>query len=224
MEYILEVDSINKSFDEKKILSDVYFKCEIGDVIGVFGRNGSGKSTLLKIIYGTLNSENKFIRLNNEVLTEPYKKENGISYLPQDNYIPKKFKVKKVINLTINQNKFDEFYEDKIICKIMNSKIGTLSEGELKYLQVKLILYNDAKFCLLDEPYSGVSPIISDLINKQIIEQSETKGIIITDHNYSYLLEVATKIYLIKEGTGKFLQNKEELIKFGYLKSGMLKE
>lgn len=224
MKYKLEIDSVNKSFEGKKILSDIYLKCEIGDIIGVFGRNGSGKSTLLKILYGTLNAENKFIRLNNKVVNQPFKIENGISYLPQDNFIPNNFSVKKVINLMVGKNKLDKFWEDQIIFKIINSKIGNLSGGELKYLQIKLILFNESKFCLLDEPYSGVSPIISELINKQIIEHSKNKGIIITDHNYLYLLEIATKIYLIDKGFGKFLQNKEELIKFGYLKNGMLKE
>lgn len=224
MESTLEVDSINISFGKKKILTDVFLKCKTGDIIGVFGRNGSGKSTLLKIIYGTLNAENKFIRLNNNVLTQAYKTENEISYLPQDNFIPNNFSVKKAIDLAIRKNKRDEFYNDKIINKIINSKIGSLSGGELKYLQIKLTLFGDAKFCLLDEPYSGVSPIIVELINYQIIEQSKNKGIIITDHNYSYLLEIATKIYLLKDGVGKLLNNKEELIKYGYLKNGMLKE
>jgi ABC-type lipopolysaccharide export system ATPase subunit len=224
MENILEVDSINKSFLEKKILSDVYLKCKTGDIIGVFGRNGSGKSTLLKIIYGTLNAENKFIRLNNKVLTQAYKLEYGISFLPQHNFIPNNFSVKKVVNLIIRQNKHDEFYKDKIINKIKTSKIGSLSGGELKYLQIKLTLFGDAKFCLLDEPFSGVSPKLAELINNQIIEQSKNKGIIIADHNYLYLLEIASKIYLLNEGVGKFLKNKEELIKFGYLKNGMLKE
>lgn len=224
MECKLEIDSINKSFEGKKVLTDVYLKCEIGDIIGVFGRNGSGKSTLLKIIYGTLHAENKFIRLNNLVLNEAYKMKNGISYLPQENFIPKNLLVKKVINLTIKPNKLKEFNDDKIINKIINSKVETLSGGELKYLQIKLILFNESNFCLLDEPYSGVSPIIAELINKQIIEQSKYKGIIIADHNYLYLLDIATKIYLLKDGVGKFLKNKDELIKFGYLTNGMLNE
>ena len=224
MDFSLEIDSVNKCFGEKKILSDVYLKCETGDIIGVFGRNGSGKSTLLKIIHGTLNADNKFVRLNSKVLSQPYKLKNGISYLPQENFIPNYFTVKKVINLLINQNKFEEFINDKMINKIINSQIKALSVGELKYFQVKLILFNDSKFCLLDEPYSGVSPLDIELINNQIIEQSNNKGIIITDHNYLYLLEIATKIYLLKDGVGKFLNNEQELIKFGYLKNGMIKE
>jgi len=49
---ILEVDSVQKQYDGKIIVSDVYLKCETTDIIGVLGRNGSGKSTLLKIIFG----------------------------------------------------------------------------------------------------------------------------------------------------------------------------
>lgn len=219
MESTLEVDSINKFFGEKKIISDVFLKCKTGDIIGIFGRNGSGKSTLLKIIYGTLDADNKFIRINNKVLPQAFKLENGISYLPQDNYIPNNFTVKKAISLSVKQNKLDEFYKDRVIQQILTSKIGALSGGELKYFQIKLILFADSKFCLLDEPYSGISPLIAELINNQIIAQSKNKGIIIADHNYQYLVEIATKIYFLKDGVGKFLKNKEELVKFGYLKN-----
>ncbi|MFK7031807.1 ATP-binding cassette domain-containing protein [Flavobacterium oreochromis] len=224
MEYKLEIDSVNKSFGGKKVLSDIYLKCEIGEIVGIFGRNGSGKSTLLKILFGTLKAENSFIRLNNKVLTQSFKMENGISYLPQNNFIPNNFSVIKTVNLTIEENRVDEFWEDNIIQKLKNSSVGELSVGELKYLQIKLILFNKSKFCLLDEPYSGISPAIATEINKQIKEQSKNKGLIITDHNYSHLLEITTKIYLINKGCGRYLENETELVKFGYLNEGMLKK
>jgi ABC-type multidrug transport system ATPase subunit len=63
MKNLLEVDSIEKSYGYKIILSNVYLKCETGDIIGVLGRNGTGKSTLLKIIYGILPAEYKFVRI-----------------------------------------------------------------------------------------------------------------------------------------------------------------
>ena len=220
----LEIDSVYKIFGYKKILSDIHLSCEIGYIIGVFGRNGSGKSTLLKILFGTMDADYKFVRLNNKVVTKPFKVNDGLTYLPQHDYIPRNFSVQKSITLMINANKVVEFCNDEIIDKIKNNRIIELSAGELKYLQVKLLLFSDAKFCLLDEPYSGVSPVICQLINKQIIEQSSTKGIIITDHNYASLLEIATRIYLLKNGVGKFLQNKKDLITFGYLNEGMLDE
>ena len=50
MPSLLEIDSVIKSYDDRPVLTDIYLKCETGDIIGMFGRNGSGKSTLLKIL------------------------------------------------------------------------------------------------------------------------------------------------------------------------------
>lgn len=222
MKYTLEIDSINKSYKENIILSDIYLKCETNDIVGIFGRNGSGKSTLLKIIYGTLDAENKFVKLNNKVEEFLYKVNNGISYLPQENFIPEYFTVRKAIYLSIDKSSLSEFFNDEMINKIIDNKIATLSGGELKYLHLKIILYNDSKFCLLDEPYNGISPIMIAEINRIIVAQSKKKGIIITDHNYNNLLEIVTKIYIIKDRTGYLLKDKNELIKYGYLNHGML--
>lgn len=222
MKNTLEIDSINKSYNENIILSDIYLKCETNDIVGIFGRNGSGKSTLLKIIYGTLKAENKFIKLNNKAEEFPYKVKNGISSLPQENFIPEYFTVRKAISLSISKSKLSEFYNDEMISKVIDNKIATLSGGELKYLHLKIVLFNDSKFCLLDEPYNGISPIMIAKINKIIVEQSKQKGIIITDHNYNNMLEIITKIYLIKDRTGYLLKDKKELIKYGYLNVGML--
>ena len=224
MHYSLEIDSIQKSFEGNNLLTDVYLKCDIGDIIGIFGRNGCGKSTLLKIIFGTMQAEHKFIRLNGKVEQHPYKVKNGITYLPQDNYIPNHLTVKKTIDLSLHPEKRSICYEDTLLKNLLHAKIGSLSGGELKYLQVKLLLYNDSKFCLLDEPYSGISPIMAETINALLLEQSKEKGIIITDHNYRFLLPVATKLYLLKNGVGKFIKNKEALISSGYLKNEMLEE
>lgn len=224
MPYSLEVDSVQKSFGNKILLSDVYLKCDIGDIIGVFGRNGCGKSTLLEIIYGTIPADNKFIRLNSKVETHAYKVKNGITYLPQENYIPNHFTVKKAIDLSLHPEKRSICYEDTLLKNLLQANIGILSGGELKYLQVKLLLYNDSKFCLLDEPYSGISPIMAETINALVLEQSKEKGIIITDHNYQFLLPVSTKLYLLNNGVGKFIKNKEALISSGYLKNEMLEE
>lgn len=222
MEFTLEVDSITKYFGNKLILSDVYLKCSLGDIIGIFGRNGSGKSTLMKIIYGTLYAENKYVKLNQTVSQKPYTVPNGISLLPQNNYLPSHFNVKKAINLSIESKNLHHFYDDELLSKLLNSKIHELSGGERHYLEVKILLFNNSKFCLLDEPYSGISPILKDKINLLILEQSKNKGIIIADHSYSYLLDVATKFFLIKNGIGKFINSKQELISNGYLTESML--
>ena len=113
--HILEIDSIQKHFDQKVVLSDVYLKCKTGEIIGLLGRNGSGKSTLLKIIFGIIAADNKFVRVDGKVLFKTNDLLNEISYLSQDNFIPNSFSVKKAIYLSIEKNKIEEFYQDDFI-------------------------------------------------------------------------------------------------------------
>jgi len=219
---ILEVDSVQKQYDGKIIVSDVYLKCETTDIIGVLGRNGSGKSTLLKIIFGLVTADFKFVRIDGVVKSKTGDLLNQISYLPQENFIPNLFSVKKTILLSITKNKLKEFYADEMIQSMLNKKIKHLSSGELRYLEIKLILNNPSKFVLLDEPYNGLSPLIVEKINELITSMSNEKGIIITDHNYENVIKVSTKLVLMKEGKIHHLKDKNELVEKGYLKLGMI--
>ena len=67
MRECLEVDSVIKSFGDKNLLTDIYLRYHPGERIAIFGWNGSGKSTLLKIIFGTMDCERSFIRINGKV-------------------------------------------------------------------------------------------------------------------------------------------------------------
>ena len=221
-EHVLEIDSVQKKFDYKSILSDVYLKCETGEIIGLLGRNGSGKSTLLKIIFGILEADFKFVRIDGVIKNRPSDLFKDISYLSQDNFIPNSFSVKKAIELSIDSQKIKSFYDDEMIKSITDKKINHLSGGELRYLEIKLILLNPSKFVLLDEPYNGLSPIMIDKINKLVIDNINKKGIIITDHNYENVIKISSKLVLVKEGKTFTIKDKNELIYNGYLSEGMI--
>ncbi len=220
--HVLEIDSVQKKFDYKSILSDVYLKCKTGEIIGLLGRNGSGKSTLLKIIFGILDADFKFVRIDEVIKNRTSDLFKDISYLSQDNFIPNSFSVKKAIELSIESQKIKSFYDDEMIRSITDKKINHLSGGELRYLEIKLILLNPSKFVLLDEPYNGLSPIMIDKINQLIIENSNKKGIIITDHNYENVIKISSKLILMKEGKAFHLKDKNELINRGYLREGLI--
>lgn len=220
--HILEIDSVQKSFDNKSILSDVYLKCETNDIIGLLGRNGSGKSTLLKIIFGIEKADFKFVRVDNVVKSKTSELFQEISYLSQDNFIPNQLWVAKAISLSLGNNKIEAFYEDEAIQAIRTKKISHLSGGELRYLEIKLVLCNASKFVLLDEPYNGLSPIVVEKVNLLLKQHVKEKGIIITDHNYENVIAIATKLILMKEGKAHHLTTKNELIEMGYLREGAL--
>jgi ABC-type lipopolysaccharide export system ATPase subunit len=213
----LTIDSINKSYNNKHILQDIYFTINTGDIVGIFGRNGSGKSTLLKIIFGTLEAESKFIKVGDKVYDKLYQGKGIVKYLPQDDFLPKQLKVKDIIKLYIDKNRVGKIINDKIIEKIIATRVENLSGGELRYLEVKLLMNLESKYLLLDEPFNGVSPILVEGIKKIIMENSSSKGIILTDHDYRNVLSVANRIYLTKNGSLRELQNKEELINYGYI-------
>ena len=99
MPNLLEIDSVVKSFDLHVVLTDIYLKCQTGDIIGMLGRNGTGKSTLMKILFGTLSADRAFIRIDGKVYDQPYKTINEICYLPQDSFLPKHMTIEKTIEL-----------------------------------------------------------------------------------------------------------------------------
>ena len=172
MSNFLEVDSIRKEFGTKQVLTDIALKCQPGDIIGLLGRNGSGKSTLLKIIFGTLFTDYKFIRINNEILDQPFKTKSKIAYLNQDNFLPKNITVKQVVEIYSDALHQKGFLDDEVLAKVPNTKIRNLSGGESRYLEVKLLINLDTLFVLLDEPFNGISPHHVELIKAMILDNS----------------------------------------------------
>jgi ABC-type multidrug transport system ATPase subunit len=217
MQNILEADSIRKDFGDKQILTDIYLKCQTGDIIGFLGRNGTGKSTLLKILYGTLYTDHKHISINGIPLNQPFKLKGAISFLNQNNFLPKHMTANQIIQLFDNHLDKKDFFEDSVLSKVSNTKIKNLSGGELRYLEIKIILNLDSKFVFLDEPFNGVAPIHIEIVKELIKAQAMTKGIILTDHDYSNVLDIANKYIILFDGGLRILKTKQEFIDWGYI-------
>jgi len=184
-------------------------------VIGLLGRNGAGKSTLLKVIRGIAPADNKFIRVDGKCSADSIN--TCMAYLGQQSAIPREFSVRKAISLSMPPSDISSFLEDDMLAPISNEKVGALSTGVRRYLEIKLVLSKRCNFVLLDEPYSGVSPIIAERISELIRISSLSKGIILTDHNYTNVLQVATHLTLLKDGRLHHLQDSNELSALGYL-------
>ena len=217
MSNLLEIDSVIKSFGGHQVLTDIYLKCETGDIIGMLGRNGTGKSTLLKILFGTMAADRKFIRIDGKIYDYPYKTKDELCYLPQHEFLPKHLTIEKAVRLYIGKTSVDSFFNDETLTVVRKSKVAHLSGGELRYLEIKLLLHTNSKFVLLDEPFNGVSPILNESIKSLITEASKTKGIILTDHDYRNVLDIANHYCLIFDGGIKEIKDKSELVKWGYI-------
>ncbi|MDN5200645.1 ATP-binding cassette domain-containing protein [Fulvivirgaceae bacterium BMA10] len=214
----LEVDSIVLHYGQKSVLSDIYLKCETGDIVGVLGRNGCGKSSLLKIIFGSLRSEHSSVRINHRYTPCSFRETNGVQYLPQNGYLTSASKVEKVIKLfVLNKDHQQLILSDRNIKSFRSARVKELSTGTRKFLEVMLLLYSESKFVLLDEPFSGVSPIMIEQLFMHLKHQAKNKGVIITDHLYEHIVDISSKLMLLKDGRILNINGKEDLVESGYL-------
>jgi len=213
---ILEIDSIELNFDEKKILYGIYLKIETGKVIGILGRNGCGKTSLLRILFGDLKPKYKNIRIDGAYLKTKLFKTKNIAYLPQHQLLPSNLKVKTAfhwfrVDWQAFVTSFDSFENYK------NTKIDALSSGELRVIETYLILNSGKDIVLLDEPFSFVAPLYVEKFKLIIQEKKKECAILITDHFYREILDCSDTIYLIKNGSSKLIQSKKDLENEGYL-------
>jgi ABC-type multidrug transport system ATPase subunit len=213
----LHVDSIIKSFGTNQVLTDVYLSCEKGEIVGLLGRNGTGKSTLLKIIFGSVSADRKFVRVGDKIVQGLYSNYKLINYLPQDNFLPSHLKVKTIIDLFCNESKAEFISEHYLIKPLLNKKCRQLSGGEIRLVEILLMVYSDSLYTFIDEPFNGVAPIYKEEIKRVIKEQSEYKGFIITDHDYRNIMDIATRVVVLYDGGTKTIKETNDLKYWGYI-------
>jgi len=217
----LKVTDLNKSYGNKTILKNIELDCKTGETIGIFGRNGTGKSTLLKLIFGTVKADSIQIGINSEIINQ--KKiisSKKVGYLPQDTFLPKERKVREIIPLFYpNGDDQDKIFYSPQVSSFEKIKVGKLSLGQLRYLELLIIGNLNHKFLMLDEPFSMIEPIYKDVIKNLLLELKKSKGIILTDHYYNDVLEITDKNFVLKDADKIEIMDKNDLVKYEYLRS-----
>jgi len=134
--------------------------------------------------------------------------------------LPKAKTVRSVIPLFFpNGDDQDKIFYSPKVLSFEKTKIGELSMGQLRYLELLLIGHLDHEFLLLDEPFSMIEPIFKEVIKNLLIELKGSKGIILTDHYYNDVLEIASEKFIIKNSEKIKVINRSDLVTHGYLKS-----
>ena len=217
MENLLEIDSVQLRYGERTILNNIYLKSETGKVTGILGRNGCGKSCLMKLIFGEIQTNEKSVRINENILLKDYRNPEDMRMLPQFNFLPKYLKVIQVFKyFDLDFFEFSDLFNEFFNCA--QSKIRELSGGNIRIIEIYLILKSNTKFCLLDEPFSHFSPKNARIIIEIIKQEKKKKGIILTDHMYNYITEISDYLYLIKDCVSYKIDNIDKLKEYGYLR------
>jgi ABC-type multidrug transport system ATPase subunit len=190
----------------------------MGEIIGLLGRNGSGKSTLLRILFGTLQGEYQSVRIGGQYVYPAYRHSGKIKFLPQKGLLPGYLRLRQVLNLYVTDpGKREQIGQFPEVRNNLDKTAAHLSGGERRIIETLLLLHSDAQYLLLDEPFTHLSPVQVERMLDLIRHHASSKGIIITDHQYRYLLGICNRFILLRNGKTLHLQHKEELVTYGYL-------
>ena len=200
---LLEIKKINKSFDNKKILTDINLSISCGKIVGLLGKNGAGKSTLIKLINDLLTPSSGEILVNGIEIGVESKK--VISYLPERTYLNKQMKVSEIIELF--KDFYQDFDEDKAIRLLkdldldINQSLTKMSKGMQEKVQLVLVMSRKADLYILDEPLGGVDPATRDYILDTILSNfNENASVIISTHLISDIERILDEVIFIDKG------------------------
>ena len=224
----LEVDGITKSFGGLRAVSDVSFNMSRNEIIGLIGPNGAGKTTLLRLITGILKPDSGNVRFKGQTITRmkiwdivnlgvagtfqnmrPFRRLPIIANVMVPCLCPRAMKrgewVKRI------EAKAMDALEFAGISDMALEKASTLSQGDLKRLEVSRAIATEPELLLLDEPFGGLSPAETDLMAKSIKRlhkggrfgrlHSEGPAMIIIEHKLQQLMKIVDRVIVLNFGT-----------------------
>ncbi len=211
--HLLIVEGLTKSFKSRIVVDRVNIEVHSGEIVGLLGPNGAGKTTSFYMIVGIVKPDAGKIQLDGSNIGElPMfeRARRGITYLPQESSIFRRMTVAENImaileTLPITKSEREErlvhLLSDLKISHLADNKATTLSGGERRRVEITRALVTDPHFILLDEPFSGIDPIIvNDIQNIVLSLKKRGIGIVITDHNVRETLGICDRAYILNEG------------------------
>lgn len=199
-------------FQKHSLLQNLDLTLESGKIIGLVGRNGCGKSSLMNVIFGkykadcTAHFDGKLIRLKDHL------KHELVAYLPQDPFMIGSGTVVDAVQMWYPDPKDqDKILYEPLIHKVHNIKVKALSMGERRFLEFLLVIYTSRPFILLDEPFSMLAPLQIERVKEIITAIQPNKGILMSDHYYENVLQMADTSLVLKDSALIPVENFDDL-------------
>lgn len=203
----LEVKDITKSFGDKQVLHGISFEVQSGRALGLLGRNGAGKTTTIRILMDVFRANSGEVLLDGEKFNQ---RKHLIGYLPEERGLyPKKKVIEQMVYLGRIRgiSKSEAVANSKKWLKRLgvleyeNAKLETLSKGNQQKVQLASTLVCDPDIVILDEPFSGLDPVNSRILQDVVMELiGQNKIVIFSSHQMSYVEEFCKDIVIINKG------------------------
>lgn len=202
---MLEVVNIEKSYGKKKILHDISFSIEKGQIKALVGPNGSGKTTLMNTMTNLLKRDGGQVLVDGKEFKDE-KIFNHISFFKDEKILDENLYGMDYLNYIKNVYKRTKDDVDRVIKEIgiesfVKSKTGSYSLGMKKKLMLAMDFLPQRDIILLDEPLSGLDP--TSVIKMMALIKKKAKdgqGILISSHSLNDIDEITNNILFLKDG------------------------
>lgn len=210
---LLETKNLVKKYGPRRVVDGLSISVGRSEIVGLLGPNGAGKTTTFYMAVGIVKPNEGEIYFDNENITNKSIHERsklGMGYLAQEASIFRKLTVQENIMAVLEtlplsprerKKRLQSLLEELNIAHLAKNKAYTLSGGERRRLEITRALVTSPSFLLLDEPFSGIDPIVVAEA-QEIIKNLKQRGlgILLTDHNVRETLAITDRAYLISDG------------------------
>ena len=210
MKNSIEVINLSKSYKTKKAVSNISFKIDENEIVGLLGPNGCGKTTTIGMILGLLKPTSGQVLINGKNIEN-----NKISILHKMNFIspyielPKKLTVKqnlivygKLYNIKNLSERINFLSEKLRLGDLLDKITGELSSGQKNRVSLAKALINDPAVLLLDEPTAALDPETADFIRTFLEKLREEKkiSVLLASHNMDEVKRLCNSVMMMKDG------------------------
>ena len=206
---ILELQNLKKYFATQKAVDDISLSVEKGQIFGLLGPNGAGKTTLIRMITGIFYPDEGHIIFDGKKF-DPINDVEHIGYMPEERGLYKKMKIGeqtmylaqlKGLSKSDALAKIKQWFIKFEMESWWNKKVEDLSKGMSQKLQFVTTVLHNPKLIILDEPFSGLDPVNTNLIKDEIFNLAKNGAtIIFSTHRMEQVEEICDQIVLVNKG------------------------
>ena len=202
----ITVNSVSKSYKSQKVLNNISFSADKGQIIGFLGPNGAGKSTMMKIITGYIKPNSGEVFVDEiDVLKNPIAAQKVIGYLPEHNPLYTEMYVREYLQFhaaiyKVAKSQIEDCIEKVGLTLEVNKKIHQLSKGYQQRVGIAAAILHNPKVLILDEPTTGLDPNQIIEIRALIQELGKNKTVLFSTHIMQEVEAVCDRVIIIKKG------------------------
>ena len=206
--YAVEVKDISKSFSNRKVVDNLSFEVNPGEVFGLIGPNGAGKTTTIRMMMDIIKPDAGQVNIFGKKLDEDAK--NIIGYLPEERGLYRKTSVYdsltylatlKGMDIKAAKARANELLKRVNMEAHRMKKVEELSRGMSQIIQFLVTIIHRPHLLILDEPFANLDPINSELMKELVVELKEQgEAIILSTHRMNDIEELCDRILMIDHG------------------------